>query len=213
MEFTLISSQLTAFANFSLEDAEKFVKSFNDNCEKIAIQLNENQSNAPWFQIKEKNKLFAIDIWKGRIDCFFSVFEEKIFFDFVNFLKKFQNLGSITRIAINYVDFVRDHDGLIKSKVEKYFQFFEIFGETQEIAFRLNSQKELNDLKFNFISNWRNDVVQNSQTFEQAKCMMFHYDINNIPTENIAIERIPEYFELMKQELEKIIQKRKEILE
>lgn len=210
MEFTMMLFQLTVFSELNRDIAKSFVLSFDESYTKVATDSILQKS--PWFRITAQDQSFSIDVAENRIDCYYREFSEKSYSNFINIVKMIQLANPITRIALNYSNFIKDEEGLEKNKFNKYFNFYNNYGEAEEILFRINHQKELETLKFNIITNCQSGIVQNSQTFENVKCLIFHYDINNVSVANIDQSKLEKYYQLMDIELKRLIQVEKDLL-
>lgn len=212
MNFTLISFQLTIFVELSIENAKTIAKSFDENYERVALPTM-SMPNAPWFRIIAKNQSMNIDISNNRIDFFYREFKDEKINQFVEFIDKNSDLiGTISRIALNYSSFVQDIKDEYKTKLNRFFKFYDVYGDSEELLFRINNRKQIDSLLFNIITNCQSGTVQNSQTLESIKCIIFHYDINNVSVDMIDKNNLLGYFTKMSKELYILKEKNERIL-
>ena len=202
--FTLVSFQMTAFTNLSVDSAKAFAKSLGPDFNKQAIPVTPF-AETPLFRVTANDKSQSFDISQKRIDCFYSEYAEKNIKDFVAKLRQIPDLGKISRLAINYTGFVPDEDEKVILNLNKKFGFEKLFGDTCEIMFRTNNRKQILELTFNEIVECQNSIMQNSSTLDEVKSVTFHFDINNVPVDEIKIEKVESFFDLMYKELEEKI--------
>lgn len=206
MDKNTISFQLTIFTKLDIERAKSITLSFNANYNKISLPTSINQPTL--FSITAKDQTEQINISTERIDYFYRNYNPSYISKFVDFVVNNKDkIGDITRIALNYSYFINDETGKQKNKLNNYHNFFKVYGDAEEIYFRLNNPKIIDGLLFNIITECQSNIVQNSQTFENIKCIVCHYDINNIATQKIDIDSIPSFFNKMNEELESLIKK------
>lgn len=210
MEITTMLFQLTIFSKQDKNEAKSFVLSFDESYTKVATDNIIQKS--PWFRVTANDQSLSIDVSENRIDCYYREYTEKTYNSFIDLIKKIGLSNPITRIALNYSNFVKDEDGIGKSIINKYFNFYDSYGDAEEISFRINHRKKLETLDFNIITNCQSGMVQNSQTFENVRSLIFHYDINNITVNNIDVSNLNEYYQLMDFELKRLIQKEMDLL-
>lgn len=202
--FTLVSFQMTAFTNLSVDSAKSFAKSFGPEFNKQALPVTPLVAT-PLFRVAANDKSQTFDISQKRVDCFYSVYSEANIKDFVAKIKQIQNLDKISRLAINYIGFVADEDEKVISNLNEKFGFKKLFGDACEFMFRTNNRKQINELTFNEIIDCQNSIMQNSLTLDEIKSVTFHFDINNVPVEDVGIENVETLFNLMNAELKEKI--------
>lgn len=198
--FTLVSFQVTAFTNLSVDSAKAFAKSFGPEFNKQALPATPF-AETPLFRVMANDKSQTFDISQKRVDCFYSEYSEKNIKDFVVKLGQIPDLGKISRLAINYTGFVADENEKVILNLNEKFGFKKLFGNAYEFMFRTNNRREILGLIFNEIVECQNSIMQNSLTLDEVKSVTFHFDINNVPVEDISIEKIESLFDSMNKEL------------
>lgn len=213
MDFTLMSFQLTVFAELTVEKAKTIAKSFGENFDKMPLPT-ASLPNAPWFRVVDKSQSMNIDISNNRVDYFYREYDDKKINQFIEFINKNSDLiDPISRIALNYSSFIQDINSEYKAKLNRFFKFNEVYGDAEELSFRINNRKKIDDLTFNIITNCYSSLVQNSQTLESIKCIIYHYDINNVSVDIIEKDKLQNYFTAISKELCVLKEKAERILE
>lgn len=182
MESQRLSFQFTAFANIDIENAKALTKSFGENYIKNGLPVT-NVKGAPLFRVESLSRDESINISLERIDCFYNSDDISCGDRFLGLLSKFNNLHllEISRLAINYIELFLDSDFALVKKLNKYFRFVDVFGNSQEIMFRLNNIQSFKDVDINVITNLQSGSMTNNMTFEDVNGVVVHYDINNKP--------------------------------
>lgn len=218
MQFTPVSFQLTVFTNLTIENAKSIARSFDESYKKMALPI-VPVPNAPWFRITSLDQSINIDLSNNRIDYFYlnatkDKADELLNFDdnshkltkFLSFINiNGDKISGISRLAINYNYFIQDEADIYKKKLNDLF-FSKFFGDAEELLFRVNNQKQIDNLTFNVITDCQNAIAQNNQNLDSTKCIMFHHDINNISTDNIEKDKLLGYFTKMLHELNTLIE-------
>lgn len=202
--FTLVSFQMTAFTDLSMDSAKVFAKSFGAEFNIQALPATPFVE-APLFRVADKDRLQTFDISQKRVDCFYSEYSDVNIKDFVAKIKQIPNLGKISRLAINYIGFVADEDEKVISNLNRKFGFQKLFGDACEFMFRTNTRKQILEYTFNEIIECQNSIMQNSSTLDEVKSISFHFDINNVPVDDIGFEKIASLFNSMNKELKEKI--------
>lgn len=206
MKKNTISFQLTIFTKLDIESAKSITRSFSVDYNKISLPTSNNQPTL--FRITAKDQTEQINISTERIDYFYRDYNPSNISQFVDFIANNKDkITDITRIALNYSYFINDETGEQKNKLNHYHNFYKVYGDAGDIYFRLNNPKIIDGLHFNIITECQSNIVQNNQTFENIKCIVCHYDINNIATQKIDIDSISSFFNKMNEELESLIKK------
>lgn len=186
MESQMLSFQFTAFIDIDIETAKLFVKSFDGNYRKTGLPP-ANIKGAPIYRVDSNLDGSFINISLERIDCFYPSYDIEFVGAFLDQLKKFNSWNSlkINRLAINYVELYLDADYKLTKKLNNHFKFAEVFGESQELMFRLNNEQMFKQFKLNIITTLQSGMMTNNMTFEDTNGIIVHYDINNKPEELI----------------------------
>ncbi len=189
MNITTINNSFTIFGNFAdvIKKLPRLISIFNGFQIKTFKERLPNGEEIDSYKFMFENK--CITLRPGRLDLEFAFSQATLGKDFLQFVKdtsaKLLTVDRFdgVRIAFNSVEFLMNENGKLTEKLNKIFNFGEIFGESpKETSIRLNHQKYIGNEEFNSIVTIQDGTVMQNSSKERKPAVFINKDINTVAT-------------------------------